>query len=1096
MIAGLFMLFISPVTGKYLQPKFELIDARKGLSSSHIICILQDKKGFMWLGTINGLVKYDGYNWTIYRQELLHPKIPHTQVVVSLYEDDQDYLWLGARNSLTRFDRSNEVFKHYQVEVPNAKLASFSQITRILADPNNKNILWLQVLNKVAKFEKSSGRVTFYGVPGDTSKLREIQAIFQLQMDGKGNLLLVNRQGMIKYDPVNDTIIPFRKKEFVSPPPGFPLSISPSTHDRDIFWIGYSSAFERLNIETGSSTIFRLPLKDSHPAIINILESQIDKNKIMLGTWQSGLIEFRLKSRGFSNYKHEAGNAQSLSSNTIYSMFQERNGTLWIGTGSGLNRLEVRNNLIETIGAKHTDQKGLSNKLVYWISQSLQQPDQFWIGTADGLNRYNRAKNTFQDYKFGVSGPLGPNHITGVVESSHEPNVLWLATLGGGLHKFDRIKETHVSFVPDSNNDKSINSRFLLSLHESNTEHSGLWIGTLDKGVNFLNYQTGEFDKYNHSETDKNTISFGPVSSIHESNSLPGTLWFGTIGGGFCRLDTKTGTFKRFENSPDDPSSLSSDMISCFFESSQQPGILWIGTTYGVNCLDMKKGVFLDFPGKDSLKKYFINGFVEDKEGYKWLTTFQGLLRYNPKDGSILHLDARDGFSSNEMSAIWKSDEGEVFVGSMNGIDIFQPSKIHRNTVEPPIVITGLRIGNQPVKTGWVMKTSSVTLSHRDRVFSFYYAALNFYNADKNQYAYKMEGFDKDWHHAGNSRMAIFTGLRPGEYTFRVKGSNNDNVWNNTGASIKVIIKPPWWKTTWAYILFGMALVLLIFSLNRTQRRRLIRKERDQARITEANLRARAAEAQAKAMEIENRRKTEELEKARRLQLSMLPHQVPDLPGKTIGVFMRTAAEVGGDYYDFLTSPNGDLTIVFGDATGHGLNAGTMVSIIKGIMMSSPQIMDLSALFATCTDTIKRMKLGNLFMGLSLLQQRPDNWRFISAGMPPIHIYKKNSGTVETVLQKTPPLGAFADYTYTDQAIELELGDTVLLFSDGLPELFDETGEMFGFNSVRDCFKKAAADGLSPDEIIDSLRDAGEKWRKEGSQDDDITFVVLKLSKT
>lgn len=1081
-------------TGKQLQPKFDLIDAREGLSSSHIISILQDKKGFMWLGTINGLVKYDGYRWTIYRKELLHPKIPHTQMIMSLYEDNEDILWLGARNSLTRFDRTREIFEHYQITVPDSALSHFSQISRILGDPIDKNILWIHVLGNIARFDKSTGQFKFFGVKGDKSKLRDIGFIIQVQIDPKGYLWIASPGNLSKYDPHHDSFMPFRKKGFTPPQPGHPASIGKSTVDPGIFWLGYVNAFERLDIETGASIIYTLPLKDSFAIITAIVESRSDKDTLLLATWQHGLIKFNLNSKAFSHYRHKAGNRHSLASDTIYSLFQDQNGTLWMGTGSGLNRLERRKNLIEIIGKKHNHQTGLNNELVYSLYKSTYRPGRFWICTSDGLHLYDRAKHKFQLFSFGDSSPIGPNNILSCLESGHYPGVLWIATMGGGLFKFNIDKETHGNYLPDKKNKSSINTRFPLTLYESRNKLPGLWIGGMNKGLSFLDYKTEEFRHYPHDEKNNKTISFGPVSDIYESKYTPGILWIGTIGGGFSKLNMENGVFTRFEHDLKNPSSLSSDIVSGFFESPEDPGILWIGTTHGLNRFQMKSETFTDFPAKTRLADFFINGIIEDQEGHFWITTFRGLVRYTPGDGTILHLDARDGFSSNEMTDICLSNDGEVLLGSMNGMNIFRPKEIRRNNVVPPVVITGLQTGSQPVKTGGIFEKPSVTLSYRDRVFSFHYAALNYSVSVKNQYAYKMEGFDQDWNHLGNRRMTMFTGLPPGEYTFRVKGSNNDGVWNETGASLKVIIKPPWWRTTWAYMVYGLAILLLVFTLNRVQRRRLIRKERDHAKIVEADLRARAAEAQAWAMEAESQRKTEELENARKLQLSMLPHQVPDLPGMEIGVYMHTATEVGGDYYDFLTSSEGELTVAFGDATGHGLNAGTMVSIIKGVLMSTHPVEDLKAFFTTCTATMKRMKLGNLFMGLTLLQQHGDNWRAISAGMPPIHVYSETQGKVVTYLQKTPPLGAFSKYTYAPQPIILKKGDTVLLFSDGLPELFNEKGDMFGFGTVRDCFEKAASSGLSPDEIIEYLRETGENWRQQGSQDDDITFVVLKIS--
>lgn len=1102
----LFLLLVIDSYGNNSPRKFDFIDSGKGLSSSFIISILRDKQGFMWLGTVNGLVKYDGYRWTTYREQLLHPKIPQSQVIVSLYEDHQGILWLGARNALIRFDKSREEFRHFQVRLPGSPMSSFSQISRIREDPLNANILWLQVLYKMARFNKLTGEITYFGVSGDQSKLRNIQRVSQFELDQSGNLWIVASYDLLKYDPRNDEIIGFRKKDFIPPSPPVVVSINQSSRNPGILWAGYLGAVERIDTDTGASTIYFPPLGEKKPPITIVIESVTSKDTLLFSAWGDGLYEYNLKSEILHHFHHDADNPHSLASDTVYSLLQDESGTLWIGTGGGLNRLEERKNLIETFRAKHGNQTGLSNGWVHYINESIQNPDQLWIGTADGLNLYDRGKDEFRVFNFGPAGPIGPNFITHGVESKRFPGVLWLTTLGGGLFKFNTQDQTKKAYVPVTDKNSSIGSKFLLCLHESEKKPGGLWIGTIDNGMDFFDYRKGEFRHYLHSEKNKESISFGPVFLFHESANLPGILWVGTMGGGLNKFNMETGKFTRFEHDPEDPAGLSVNMIHCFYESPQEPGILWIGTANGLNRFDMKKEVFIDYPGKADLMNFSINGIVEDKPGNLWLATFQGLLKYNPRKGTILHLDARDGFLSNEIGGICISKRGEIFLGTLSGLNVFRPGDIRQNTFAPPVVITELRVFNKPIKVGRtrngdppileksVSSTNRITLSYRDRVFSFQYAALNYYNSEKNQYAYKMEGFNEDWINVGNRRMAMFTGLPAGDYTFRVKGSNSDGVWNETGASIKVIIKPPWWKTTWAYGIYGLVVLLLGISANQFQRRRLVRKEKDKARIREADLRARAAEAQAKAMEAENQRKTHELEEARRLQLSMLPHQVPRLPGKEIGVYIQTSTEVGGDYYDFLTPSEGKLMVAFGDATGHGLNAGTMVSIMKGILMSAQPGTDLSGFFATCTGTMKRMRLGNLFMGLTLLQQQNDEWWAISAGMPPIHVFREKSGEVETFSQKTPPLGAFANYTYTPQPIELGRGDTVLLFSDGLPELFNAQGEMFGYETVRDCFGEAAAAGKSPGDIIDSLREAGDKWRQESPQDDDITFVVLKIT--
>jgi serine phosphatase RsbU (regulator of sigma subunit) len=287
--------------------------------------------------------------------------------------------------------------------------------------------------------------------------------------------------------------------------------------------------------------------------------------------------------------------------------------------------------------------------------------------------------------------------------------------------------------------------------------------------------------------------------------------------------------------------------------------------------------------------------------------------------------------------------------------------------------------------------------------------------------------------------------------------------------------------------------VLILVALNRLQRARLIKKERDQVKIQEAQLRAQAAEAEARAIEAENKRKTHELEEARKLQLSMLPKKLPRPPGFDISVYMKTAYEVGGDYYDFYESDDGTLTIAVGDATGHGLKAGTLVSIIKGIFLNEAGNLqpEIHAFFDKSNRIIKQMHLGNLFMGLTLVRIKHNKGMIASAGMPPVYLYNEKNRAVEEIVLKAPPIGAFSDFSYPFQEMELTKGDTLLLFSDGLPELFNPDEEMFGYSRLKKLFTRIG--GKPPGQIIDDLVAAGDSWLKGKPQDDDMTFVVLKV---
>ncbi|MEJ2196367.1 MAG: SpoIIE family protein phosphatase [Ignavibacteriaceae bacterium] len=356
---------------------------------------------------------------------------------------------------------------------------------------------------------------------------------------------------------------------------------------------------------------------------------------------------------------------------------------------------------------------------------------------------------------------------------------------------------------------------------------------------------------------------------------------------------------------------------------------------------------------------------------------------------------------------------------------------------------------------------------------------------------YLIENYDENLVYTENQRWATFTNLDPGEYIFRVIAANNDGVWNYEGAHIKLIIAPPWWKTSWAYAIYILFGIGTAYSLYIFQKVRITKRERDRTRITEAELRAQAAEAQARAIRYENERKTLELEEARKLQLSMLPKIIPNLPNLEITVHMQTATEVGGDYYDFYSNGDNSQIVVLGDATGHGLKAGTMVSVIKSLFISNAADANIKAFFEKCTQTIKQMHLGNLYMALSFVKIQNNQLVVSCAGMPPIYIYRNETKTVEPILLKGMPLGAFDNFVYKELKIKLNTGDTILLFSDGLPELFNDKNEMYDYERIKSIFKKIGQ--KSSQLIINSLIKEVDEWRNGNPPNDDVTFVVLKV---
>jgi serine phosphatase RsbU (regulator of sigma subunit) len=298
-----------------------------------------------------------------------------------------------------------------------------------------------------------------------------------------------------------------------------------------------------------------------------------------------------------------------------------------------------------------------------------------------------------------------------------------------------------------------------------------------------------------------------------------------------------------------------------------------------------------------------------------------------------------------------------------------------------------------------------------------------------------------------------------------------------------ITITPPWYRTSWAFVMYGVLLLGGIFATDRIQRYRLTMRERNRAMIREAELRAQVAET-------ENARKTEELEEARHLQLSLLPERLPELPNLEIAVYMKTATEVGGDYYDFNISADGTLNIALGDATGHGMRAGTVVTLMKGLFSADSGRMGITDFLQQSNDTIKELRFGRVMMAFTMMKIKDNRIQMSTAGMPPAYIFRANTLKVDEICLEGMPLGAMADFSYRVFEDQLHSGDTLLLLSDGLPELKNPDGAQFDYPRVQEIFRDVA--DKPPQAIIDRLVDAGEVWRKTEIPDDDVTLMVLR----
>lgn len=820
-LSSIFLLVGSMMRAQQNDIRFEHISVEDGLSHGIIYSVLQDGQGFMWFGTEDGLNKYDGYKFTIYRHDpddSLTLSHNYVRCIHESHHDGKSVLWFGTwGGGLNEFDRDKEQFTRYQFDSENPKSLSNNGIVSIFEEKSGE--LWVATSHGLNKFDRERKEFTRY-MPDTEHNVKSTQDNWISGVtgdpDASGGVLWVGTfyGGLYKLDR--------EIGQFTNYPhdPQNPNSLSNNNinsiyQDRSgVLWIGTEyGGLNKFDPETEKFTHYFPDPNDPHSVSDNtVMKIYEDKKGVLwIGTLEGGLNKFDRETEQFTRYMHNADNPSSLSSDAVMSIYEDRSDVLWVGTWGGLNKIDRSKQQFTHYMHIPGNPNSLSNSAVWSIYEDKW--GFLWIGTWNGgLNRLDRKTGQYAHY---LHDPINPNSlsndtVTRIRESHHRgEEVLWVGTRGG-LNKLDTRTEQFTRYLHDPGDPNSISSDIIRSMC---VDKSGvLWIGTHNGGLNKLDPETEQFAKIGR---------LVQVMSIYEDRS-GGVLWVGTFGG-LKRLDLETEQFTRYRHDPDDPNSIGHNQVISVYED--QAGVLWVGTIGGLNRFDRVKEQFTDYTVKDGLPNDVINGILEDKQGNLWLSTNEGLSKFNPETETFRNYDVYDGLQGNEFhhGAYWKGKDGEMFFGGANGFNAFYPDSIKDNPHIPPVVITDFQIFNEPVKIEkHISVAEEIELSYRESVFSFEFAALDYRSPEKNQYVYMMEGFDEDWYHTDSKRrFATYTNLDPGKYVFRVKGSNNNGIWNEAGTSINIIISPPPWKTGWAYAAYVLLLGASVYGVWRFQVGRL-----------------------------------------------------------------------------------------------------------------------------------------------------------------------------------------------------------------------------------------------------------------------------------
>ncbi|MEK7728844.1 MAG: two-component regulator propeller domain-containing protein [candidate division KSB1 bacterium] len=777
-------------------------------------CILQDRQSFMWFGTQGGLNKYDGYKFTVYQEDVFDSTSLAQNVNNVMCEDHTGTLWFGSMNAavLNRFERETESFTRFKHDPNNPHSLSNGGVSAIYED--HTGTLWVGTSNGLNKFDREQEQFTrFQFDPKDSTSLHGY-SVFSIYEDRSGTLWIGTGRWLNKFDREQEQFVHY-EHDPQHPRNRKARQITSIFEDRGgALWLGSEGAgLKKFDRENGLFTsFFHDPMKPhslSSDSVEAIYEDR--SGTLWIGTW-NGLNLFDRVEERFIHFLPDPKNPHSLKDKVIWDIYQDRSGILWIGTFmGGANKVDRNKEQFTQIAHDPDNPHSLSDNGAQGFY--TDHTGTLWVGAGNGLNRFDSNTKQFTSL---VHDPKNSNSLcdnnVDVINEDYL-GMLWLGT-NKGLDKFDPTQKRFTHYVHDPNNPHSLSSDLIVVIYEDR-DHV-LWIGTFGGGLNKFDREQNRFTRFVYDAENQNSINGNYVWAVCEDSLARNILWIAADG--LNRFDRDTERFTRFVNDPKNPRSLSHDYVGPLWVDRR--GTLWVGTLGGgLNRFDNETEQFSHFTTKDGLPDNQVCGIIEDDHGRLWLSTGNGLSRFDPKTKTFRNYDVADGLASNSfvMPSQHESADDEMFWGSDNsGFTRFHPDSIKDNPYIPPVVITAFKRYNTDDAKGIAIEEKGISakkeisVSYKDNVLSFEFAALSYRNTFKNQYAYKLEGFSDNWIQLGAKREITFTNLDPGEYTLRVKGSNNDGVWNEAGTSLKITVTPPWWQTRWAYacflVLFGAAL--------------------------------------------------------------------------------------------------------------------------------------------------------------------------------------------------------------------------------------------------------------------------------------------------
>ena len=876
----IFLCFPKPLHAHKPFFNFTNVSTEQGLGTPYVIKVLQDKQGFIWVGTQLGLYRYDGYEFKKYHHDPDDATSLAHNYVNTLFVDSAGGLWVGTNGGvLHQYQSMSDNFTRFPFDKHYPNTSRSNSVIMSIAQGDD-NSLWVATLGGgLSQFDLASKQFikNVSHNPQDDNSLSDDRVYVVLQATD-GLVWMGTRDGGLNaFNPVTGEFKHYRHH------PSKPQSLSHNKvytlleDSKGTLWVGTrGGGLNRFNPTDESFTRFQ-----HHPDSLNSLSSNrvmaiVEDNAgtLWVGTYGNGLNRYNPDTQSFSRYIHDPLNKKSLANNGVFSITQDQSGNLWLGTfGGGLSYFNPDSQRFGLNRHQPGNPNSLSNadiRAIYKDKSGI-----LWVGSTVGLDRYDEVKDQWLHYQTGnkertepepefksdlKSEPgyhqslsaltLSDNDVLAIFEDSF--GVLWVGTGNGGLNRVKRVGENGEPLKPKDyrfvhyekllNNPNSLSDDFVKVIHEDSAKQ--LWVGT-ENGLNRFNRAQNNFTRFTHDKDKPDSLSDNIIYSLFTDNQ--GRLWVGTENGGLnLFVEDKTDKnnyaepsqqgFVRFQHQSDDDNSLSDNTIFSIAQDSK--GLLWLGTFGGLNRFNSETQTATHFRVKDGLITDLVMNVMIDKADNIWLggngiaLLRSEVINQQEELNITKHIGAEADCATNQ-GASFQAQNGRLYWGELSQYCAFYPEQAIKASQPPMMAFTDFKLLNKSVVVSQkdkpspllqaINQTPAITLNHKQNIFSFEFSALHFANPKANQYQYKLEGFNNDWIETDwKNRRATYTNLAAGNYTFKVKASNNEGLWNEQGRSIELTILPPPWKTWWAYSIYGLMLLGLVWYFIRSQRQQVI----------------------------------------------------------------------------------------------------------------------------------------------------------------------------------------------------------------------------------------------------------------------------------